>query len=420
MASSNILLFDSNKQNMLSDVDYNASTYRANGVQSGIASSSLQNKFQYQVGLVCYAIAQMMVNNGLNALDSDSVTTFVNNLSSSVLQKVVDKATTAQAQAGTDTSKWMTPALTKAAIEAILWTKPQILSDAVKALFGLTSSATPDDVFGWLGNYNKYWWRRIPISYTIAMTDISSGTIGSSAQTMHYSSSVDIVDNAITLNNSSTASIAISATGAQDMVSHAPCYYYMGNNSSTIRYLPTGSTAGTSTSNTIRYNSSQSRLEYGSTASIKAKTCAITHSYGSEGYVSSSTRSEYPDSGESGGYKYEYVGQPMSSLPKMVKLETGAYVGTGTYGESNPNSITFEFTPKLVLIYRDNVNSGIPMLFPYIWGEKYFYVGSNITSGNYQQVTVSINGNVMSWYAAGNASYQLNQSGDVYHYIALE
>ena len=419
MASSNILLFDSNKQNMLSDVDYNASTYRANGVQSGIASSSLQNKFQYQVGLVCYAIAQMMVNNGLNALDSDQVSTFVNNLSSSVLQKVVDKATTAQAQAGTDTSKWMTPALTKAAIEAILWTKPQILSDAVKALFGLTSSATPDDVFGWLGNYNKYWWRRISVSYTIAMTDVSSGTIASSAQTMHYSSSVDIVDGEITLHNPSTASIAISTAGAQAMAALAPCYYKIGNSSfAQIMYLPTGATGGTSSSNTIRYSSSS--LVYGTTASVKAKSCAATPSYGSDEYVSSSTRNEYPDSGESSGYKYEYIGQPLSSLPKMVKLETGAYVGTGTYGESNPNSITFEFTPKLVLIYRDNVNMGTPMLFPYIWGEDNFYTGSNITSGNYQHVTVSINGNVMSWYTAGNASYQLNQSGNVYHYIALE
>ena len=420
MASSNILLFDSNKQNMLSDVDYNASTYRANGVQSGIASSSLQNKFQYQVGLVCYAIAQMMVNNGLNALDSDSVTTFVNNLSSSVLQKVVDKATTAQAQAGTNTTKWMTPALTKAAIEAILWTKLQILSDAVKELFGLTSSATPDDVFGWLGNYNKYWWRRIPISYTITMTDIASGTIGSSTQTMHYSSNVDVVNGVITLQNPSTASIAVSAAGAQAMVSHAPCYYYMGSNSSVIRYLPSGSTSGTSATYTVRFYSSQSRLEYGASASIKAKTCAATPTYGTEDYISSSTRNAYPDSGESGGYGYEYIGKPLSSLPKMVKIESGAYVGTGTYGESNPNSITFEFTPKLVFIYRDNVSMGIPMLFPYIWGENYFYTGSNITSGNYQQATVSINGNVMSWYTAGNASYQLNQSGDIYHYIALE
>lgn len=119
MPTSNFKLFDENKTNAMSDAEYASANQRLNGVQSGIASSKLQNKFQIQVSMVAYAIAQLMVQNGYDATDSTAITTFVSNLSNSVLQKVIDKATTAQAQAGTDNTKWMTPALTKASIEKI-------------------------------------------------------------------------------------------------------------------------------------------------------------------------------------------------------------------------------------------------------------------------------------------------------------
>jgi len=111
MASTNIKLFDENKSNMMSDTDYGTNTQRANGVQTGVASSELQNKFQYQMSLVAYAIAQLMMANGLNAVDTDAVTTFVGNLSNSVVQKVLDKAAASDMITGTNNAKWVTPAL---------------------------------------------------------------------------------------------------------------------------------------------------------------------------------------------------------------------------------------------------------------------------------------------------------------------
>ena len=117
MPTNNILLFDQNKGNMMGDTEYNTNQQRLNGVQSGIASSQLQNKFQYQVSLVAYAIASLMYNNGLDANDADAVSAFVSNLSGTLVQKVLDKASTSEAQAGTVDTKWMSPALVKAAID---------------------------------------------------------------------------------------------------------------------------------------------------------------------------------------------------------------------------------------------------------------------------------------------------------------
>ena len=120
MASSNIKLFDENKGNMLSDSEFSISNQRMNGLQTGVASSQLQNKAMYQVSLIAYAIAQVMMQNGKNANDTDAVSAFVANLSGTMLQKVYDIATTEEAKAGVATGKWMSPALVKAAIDKTL------------------------------------------------------------------------------------------------------------------------------------------------------------------------------------------------------------------------------------------------------------------------------------------------------------
>ena len=115
MATNNFKLFDQNKANLLSDTEYENSTQRLNGVQTGVASSQLNNKFAYQVSLVAYAIAQIMNQNGLDASDTLAVSAFVGNLGGSLMQKVADRASTAEAVAGVLANKYISPATMKAA-----------------------------------------------------------------------------------------------------------------------------------------------------------------------------------------------------------------------------------------------------------------------------------------------------------------
>jgi hypothetical protein len=58
-----------------------------------------------------------MKSNGLDANDTAAVSSFVANLSGTMLQKVADLATTQEAQEGVATGKWMSPALVKAAMD---------------------------------------------------------------------------------------------------------------------------------------------------------------------------------------------------------------------------------------------------------------------------------------------------------------
>lgn len=71
MASTNFLQFDVNQTNMLNDTAYSSNTQRQSGVVSGIASSTLYNKAQFQSSTMSKALADLLVNNGINAMDNN-------------------------------------------------------------------------------------------------------------------------------------------------------------------------------------------------------------------------------------------------------------------------------------------------------------------------------------------------------------
>ncbi len=74
-------------------------------------------------------------------------------------------------------------------------------------------------------------------------------------------------------------------------------------------------------------------------------------------YICSSDPNAYPDQGntDSSGAKYWKVGQPWEFLPKLGKVETGYYTGTG----SGNVTLTFENAPQFVFIsYKISTGGG--------------------------------------------------------------
>lgn len=103
---------------------------------------------------------------------------------------------------------------------------------------------------------------------------------------------------------------------------------------------------------------------------------------------------------------------PAGQIKDGVKIATGSYTGTGTYGSSNPNSLTFEFNPKLVLV-NDNYQYGLIAI-----------KGSTgaLAAANTMQQYVSWGSNTVSWYCNGtrqSANNQYNAAGTTYNYIAI-
>lgn len=115
----------------------------------------------------------------------------------------------------------------------------------------------------------------------------------------------------------------------------------------------------------------------------------------------------------------------------VASIATGSYVGTGTYGESNPNSLTLPFEPKLLMIAPaargidfEDTNGSTFFHESAIWfagTTKLLYRDSD-TYYNTAVCTFSVSGNTISWYSNttnGLARTQLNTSGKEYAYFAI-
>ena len=101
-----------------------------------------------------------------------------------------------------------------------------------------------------------------------------------------------------------------------------------------------------------------------------------------------------------------------------VKCATGTYTGTNTSGSSNPCSLTFDFVPKLLVIFGSFDTLGIRgcIIIPGLGG-----IGVGGTSANngtqVYGVMSTLNGTTVSWYANQTGS-QAN-SAHTFHYVAL-
>lgn len=110
--------------------------------------------------------------------------------------------------------------------------------------------------------------------------------------------------------------------------------------------------------------------------------------------------------------KYNIWGE--HNLPAACQIEMGAYVGAGTKGESNPNTLTFGFAPKLVLIWEYGDQIANLAMF-HCDDDTWSVIAS---SGSYGDRVSSISGNVLSWYS-NTAEKQFNESGVTYNYAAF-
>lgn len=112
-------------------------------------------------------------------------------------------------------------------------------------------------------------------------------------------------------------------------------------------------------------------------------------------------------------------GNPITIGPQIA---TGSYVGTGTYGANNPNTLTFDFEPKLVVI-KSNISMALisnwqktaatnncPMFhIQKVTGDSNYFVG----------IVCTFSGNTISYYNTSAPVHQLNAKGTIYTYVAI-
>ena len=113
-----------------------------------------------------------------------------------------------------------------------------------------------------------------------------------------------------------------------------------------------------------------------------------------------------------------------TALASRARIQTGSYVGTGTYGSSNPCSLTFDFMPQLFILFgKANSNANYrDMIIAIKGGTQLAFTissGSNpaAAEGSNVGLTFSWGSSTLNWYAT-NLNYQLNASGVTYNWLA--
>ena len=140
-------------------------------------------------------------------------------------------------------------------------------------------------------------------------------------------------------------------------------------------------------------------------------------------FYSTTTRGGYVASPNANAYSstdgYAYLGQ----IGEKVRISSGSYAGTGTYGESNPSVLSFDFEPKLVVITCVSylVSSGSAGYFPASFG--IFVKGASSIAvqadGEHSSCLFSLERNVLIRRSNTGPGCQFNGSGTTYYYIAI-
>lgn len=98
----------------------------------------------------------------------------------------------------------------------------------------------------------------------------------------------------------------------------------------------------------------------------------------------------------------------------IAHVEFGSYVGAGQHGASHPNTLTFNYEPRMLFVaksttYLDSTSDTLHWIYGLAIGR----------SG----VKYTVTDNTISWYTTSTGSsadaYQCNESGATYYYLAI-
>lgn len=289
--------------------------------------------------------------------------------------------------------------------------KATFLKDSTAALFGLGSDAVPDDVLKILSRFqsglgNEYLWGKQQTKDIESLINETSTSFGWAA-TCNYSDSVVLSDGVVTL-------VAPVSSTFEDAKTILQGKYFSS---------PTYQSGKVFKAKTVTQVGSQQ------TVPITFSEVVLTPTLVTVGYVNSADADAYPPSAPDG---YAYT--PLGQLGNKTQIETGSYVGTGTYGSSNPNTLTFGISAKLVIINKISggvVPTQVPNYYFAIFtpfslpetpagnGYSYTFMPSELSPSSYANAGFSQK--TLTWYFTGtNADrYQFNESGATYSYLAI-
>ena len=101
-------------------------------------------------------------------------------------------------------------------------------------------------------------------------------------------------------------------------------------------------------------------------------------------------------------------------MNNRTRVVLGSYTGTGKYGEKNPNTLTFDFTPKLLLMLGNGLGGHFLLTYPAVTT----YAPPDATS-SFSELKFTWTDNSISWYSIHDAAGQRNMEETEYQYLVI-
>nr|DAF98439.1 MAG TPA: hypothetical protein [Siphoviridae sp. ctwfx1] len=285
--------------------------------------------------------------------------------------------------------------------------KASLLQDTTASAFGLGTDAVPDDALHLLSRFqrglgNEYIWAKEQWNWEVVKSNSTYSQIlvksGNTNRTyVRYSDDI-ILD--------SDGNISL----AEPITQIYPTYNSAGSLQLDNKYVQLSSFSYADAEvQPVRFSDGVTFVS-GDTYRLTYRIVDALYRRTLFGYVNSPSPDAYPPA-VSDGYTYNPLGQ----LGDKVRIATGSYTGTGTYGSSNPNSLTFSFPPEFLVV---SPNQESYRLFLVRGMTK---SNTSPTGGSDGNVAVAWDGSTVSWYgdSTGDAYLQLNRRGTPYFYFAI-
>ncbi len=282
--------------------------------------------------------------------------------------------------------------------------KANLLPDDVAAALGLTGDPQVKDALGKLGILFQYAWRKTP--YSIAF-DIQLGPSASPSvaynQRVLYGSEFEFVNQTVRIKNP----ITISITNASSAIALKGKYWVRESDlsSSTLYYFFTD------------VNASNPYEEYGriNIPNSHGVTVSTSMSYGATEIIYNISPEAYPKRGTDDNAIYEYIGWVKENASKAISCNSVSYVGFGTYGENNPNSLIIGYGKSILFVDDYKYQSTSLIRLP----ESIYGVYITISTGNAATIKLKYVDDTIYWYSTADAEKQYNTSGSIYRFIAI-
>ena len=173
-------------------------------------------------------------------------------------------------------------------------------------------------------------------------------------------------------------------------------------------------------SKSVRYVDTTGSLGYGTSTSLYGVRPAFIIDSSTEIYTDGTTYySEQKYVVDLTDAKDNSVVSMLAEALGGAKVATGSYTGTGTFKKDYPCSLTFDFAPKIVIVFNSK-------LAPHTsssdngWLNSFIWITPQTQATVYNNlVQFTLSDTVLSWYSSVSVQSQCNSSGALYNYVAI-